>query len=75
MSIISHEFVQNWKIVIIHYLLDLMKNPTKFQLNWIRTQSFQLKLFDTAVTLKYGQGQWKWYDQIQLNEQQHHAKA
>ena len=33
-----------------------MNNHTKFQLNWIRTQNFQLKLFDNAVTLKYNQG-------------------
>ena len=25
---------------------------TQFQLNWIKTWNFQLKLFDTAVTLK-----------------------
>ena len=30
-------------------------------LNWIRTSNFQLKLFDTAVTLKCGQGRCKWY--------------
>ena len=37
------------KQLYIHYLLN---NPTKFQLNWIRTQNFQLKLFDIDVTLK-----------------------
>ena len=40
----------------IQYLLDLLNNPTKFKLSWIKTQIFQLKLFDTAVMLKYGQG-------------------
>ena len=31
-------------------------------------------LFDTAVPLKYGQGHWKWYEQLQLNKEYHHAK-
>ena len=31
-------------------------NQTKFQLNRIRLQNFQVNLFDTAVTLKYGPG-------------------
>ena len=44
------------KLWYIHYLFDLLNNPTKFQLNWKRTQNSQLKLFDTAVTLKYGPG-------------------
>ena len=35
---------------------------------------FQLKLFEIAVTLKYDQGCWKWYEQVKLNEQYHHAK-
>ena len=35
---------------------------------------FQLELFDTAVTLKYDQGNWKRYQQVKLNEQYHHAK-
>ena len=35
-----------------HDLLDIIDNHTKFQLNQIRTQDFQLRLFDTAVTLK-----------------------
>ena len=39
--------------VYIHYLLDLLQNPTKFQLVLIKTQNFQLKLFNIAVTLKY----------------------
>ena len=34
----------------IHYLLDSLNSSTKFQLNWITTQKFQLKLFNTAVT-------------------------
>ena len=28
----------------------------------------QLKLFDTAVTLKSTQGHWKWYELVSLNE-------
>ena len=40
-----------------HYLLDLLNNLTKFPLNQIRTQHFELKLFNDAVPLKYGQGQ------------------
>ena len=31
-------------------------------------------MFDTAVTLKYGEGNWKWYEQVELNEKYHHAK-
>ena len=34
----------------------------------MRTQNFQLKLFDIAVTLRYGQGHLKWYKQVMLNE-------
>ena len=60
--IMSLEYVQRWKIV------------AKFQLNWTGARHFQLKLFDTAVTLKYGPGHWKWYEQVKLNEQYHHAK-
>ena len=45
------------------------------QLNGIRTPNFQLKLFDIAVTLKYGQGQWKLYYQVKLNELYQHAKC
>ena len=62
------------KLWYIHYLFDLLNNPTKFQLNWKRTQNSQLKLFDTAVTLKYGPGHWNWYEQITLNEQYNYAK-
>ena len=40
----------------VHYILDLLNNPTKFQFNGITTQNFQLKLFDIAVTLKYVKG-------------------
>ena len=42
----------------IHYLPDLVNNPTQFQ----------LKLFDIAGTLKYGQAKLKWYEQVQLKE-------
>ena len=36
--------------------------------NWISTLNFQLKLFDIAVILKYGQSHWKWYEQVKLNK-------
>ena len=52
----------------IHNPLDLLDNPVKFQLNQIRPQSFQLKLSNIAVTLKHGQGQWKWYKQVKPND-------
>ena len=39
----------------IHDLLDVFNNPIKLQLHWMRTLNFQFKLFDTPVTLKYGQ--------------------
>ena len=35
---------------------------------------FELKLFNIAMTLKYVQGHWKWYVQVKLNKQYHHAK-
>ena len=34
----------------------------------MRTQIFQLNLFNIAVTLKYGQGHQKWYEQVKLDE-------
>ena len=40
----------------IHDLVDVISMHTKFHLNQIRTLNFQLKLLDTAVTLKYAQG-------------------
>ena len=44
----------------IHFLLDLLNNPEKFQLNWIRPQNFLLKLFYTAMTFTYHiYGVWK----------------
>ena len=70
----SLNMCQSEKYWYIHYLLDLLNDPTKFKHSWIRTQNFHLKLFDTAVTLKYGQGHWKWYEQVKLNEEYHHAK-
>ena len=36
--------------------------------------NFHLKLFDTAVTLKYGQGYWKWHEQVKVNRKYHHEK-
>ena len=60
--------MQKWKWWYIPYLLDLITSPTKFQINWTRTQIFQLKQFDIAVTLKYSQGNWKWCEQVKLSE-------
>ena len=45
-----------------------------FQLNQIRTHNFQLKLFDTAVTVERNRGHWKWHKWVKLNEYHHHAK-
>ena len=39
------------------YIHNVPHNPMKFQPSGIRKQFCHLKLFDTAVTLKYGQGQ------------------
>ena len=41
----------------IYDLLDVLNNPAKFQSD--EKITFQLKLFDKAVTLKYCQGHWK----------------
>ena len=40
----------------IHGLLDVLDNLTKCQINQIRSYNFQLKLFDTAMALNFGQG-------------------
>ena len=39
---------------VIYFMVYFLRinNPVKLQLNQIRTQKFQFKLFDTAVTLK-----------------------
>ena len=43
--------------------------------NWTGwKQNFQLKQFDTTVTLKYGQSHWKRYEHVKLNKQQNRAK-
>ena len=75
MSIITLNICEKTKQWHIHGLLDVVNNPTKFQLNQIGTYNFQLKLFDTAVTLKYNQGHWKWQGWVKLNEYYHHAKS
>ena len=72
MSIISLEYMQNWKVLYSKTVIPLLSiwlldSPKKIEPNWIKTQYFQLKLF-IAVTLKYGQGHWKWYEQVKLNE-------
>ena len=46
----------NQKYWYIHDLLDVTNNRTKFKLNQTRKYNFQLKVFDTAVTLKHNQG-------------------
>ena len=30
-------------------------------------------MFNIAVTLTYGQGHWKWSEQVKLNKSNHHA--
>ena len=52
----THDSRKKKKEEYIHDLLHIISNCTKFQLNPIRTQNFQLKLFDSAVTMKYNQG-------------------
>ena len=47
--------LENTSIISLKYVQQLT-NPTKFQLNRIRTQFFWLKSLEIAVTLKYGQG-------------------
>ena len=47
---------ENQKQWYIHHLPDVLNNCTKFQLNPIKTLNLQLKLFDTAVTMKHNQG-------------------
>ena len=64
MSNISLAYVQRSNKVV--YSLSTWHR--KFQLDWIRTQNFQLKPFVVAVTMKYGQGHWKWYEQVKLSE-------
>ena len=39
----------------IHDLLDILSNPTMFQVYMDKNIAFSAKLFDTAVTLKYDQ--------------------
>ena len=60
--------------IFMNDLLDLFNNHMKFQLNWIRALNFQLQLFVTAVTLKHGQGHWRWYTQVRQMGKYHHAK-
>ena len=52
MSVIFLEYVHMWQFYIV------------FNLN----TNFQFKLFDIAVTLKYGQGQQEWHEQGKLNK-------
>ena len=44
------------------------------QFNYTGTWNCQLKLFDTAAIFKYNQGNWKWYEWVELSKYYHHAK-
>ena len=69
MSIISLDYVQKSKIVVfIIYLTYLTIIQSFNSSGWEHIIFIQLKLNDTAVTLKYGQGHWKWYEQVKLKE-------
>ena len=58
--------VKNGGIFITYWTYSTILQ--KFQHNQIWTSNFQLKPFVIAVTLKYGQGHWKWYEQVKVNE-------
>ena len=47
---------------------DVINNYTKFPLNRIRTDNFELKLFNITVTLKCCQGDLKCYKPVKLSE-------
>ena len=50
-------------------LVDIVNNYTNFQLNRTITCKYQLKLYDTTVALKYGQGHFKkWYQQVKFKK-------
>ena len=55
----------NVKNIVYHDLLHIQDYKIQFNLS---NNFFQLKLFDIAVTLKYGQGHYKQYKEIKLNE-------
>ena len=59
-------------IIYLMYLTILQFQSNKFIC--LRTWNFQLKLSDTAATLKYGQGHWNWYEYLKLNEYCVHAE-
>ena len=52
-----------------------LNNSMKFQLNRISTPNVQIKLFDIAVIVKYGQGHWMWCGKVKLNKYYHYAKS
>ena len=72
-SFISLEYVHKRKLLVYSLSTYLLNNPTKFKFNQTRTIKFQLKLFNIAVTLEYGQGHWKWYEQVTLKAEYHNA--
>ena len=48
-----HKSEKQW---YFHYLLHLLIKPIKSQLHQTTNLNFQLKLFNIAVTMKYGKG-------------------
>ena len=63
---LSPKYVQKSKIeVYIHDLLEpeVLDDPTKFQLTWIKTQHFQSKLFDLEMMSR----SLKCNEQVKLN--------
>ena len=59
MSIITLEYMQKVIYKKSFKKLDVLNNPTKFQLNWMRTYIFQLKLCDL----------WPYYLEAKLKQQ------
>ena len=39
-----------------------------------KNTNFSVKIFDIAVTSKYGRSHWKWYEQVKLSELYRHTK-
>ena len=66
---------ENRKRRYIHNLHDVLNSHTRFQLNRIKTYNLKEEnSFNTAITVKYGQGLRKWYEKVKLNKQYRHAK-
>ena len=58
-AVVACDIPEPWKFPS----LDSYQNLTGYEQNL-----FQWKLFDIAVTLKYGQGHWKWYRQVKVKK-------